>query len=878
MAKYPFETIEPKWQKYWEEHKTFRAAEDPSFLRDKRRYVLDMFPYPSAQGLHVGHPEGYTATDIYCRYLRMKGFNVLHPMGFDSFGLPAENYAIKMGVHPAKTTAENIEHFRKQIKSLGFSYDWDREVVTSDEGYYKWTQWIFLKLFEKGLAYEAESPINWCPSCKTGLANEEVVDGLCERCKTRVVRKRIRQWILKITAYAERLLDDLDGVDWPEPVKQMQRNWIGRSEGANVVFKIDGHNAGGDASIEVYTTRPDTLFGVTYMVLAPEHPLVQKITAPERKAAVNAYVEDASGKSDMERTDLAKTKTGVFSGAYAVNPVNGEKVPVWIADYVLISYGTGAIMAVPAHDERDWEFAKAFNLPIKQVVSDSPPNDSEGGKAPLAPAAQGASSATPLPGGSAPKPPAAEPAECTAANGWSVNSGQFSGLPTAEAKAKVTTWVEEQGFGKRAVNYKLRDWIFSRQRYWGEPIPLVHCDQCGIVPLPESSLPLKLPNVQSYAPTGTGASPLANISEWVNAACPKCGRPAKRETNTMPQWAGSCWYYLRYLDPHNADAFADKAKQEYWAPVDLYVGGVEHAVLHLLYSRFWHKVLYDLGFVDTKEPFMRLINQGMITSFAYQRKDKILVPTDQVEKTDRGFVEKGTGEEVVEVTAKMSKSLKNVINPDEIVRDYGADSLRVYEMFMGPLEVSKPWNTAGLIGVSRFLERLWAIGEKPVTNAAPGADQGELLRLLHKTVKKVSADTETLNFNTAISQMMIYSNELAKLAELPRSLWEPLVLMLSAYAPHLGEELWEKLGHAESVSKTSWPAYDEALTVDSEVVVVVQVNGKVRDKFTASADAAKEELEKTALALPGVLKWTEGREVVKVITVPGKLVNVVIKQ
>ncbi|MCL2374250.1 MAG: leucine--tRNA ligase, partial [Treponema sp.] len=819
---------------------------DPAFPKEKRKYVLDMFPYPSAQGLHVGHPEGYTATDIYCRYLRMNGYNVLHPMGFDSFGLPAENYAIRMGVHPAKTTADNIAHFRKQIKALGFSYDWDREFSTTDEDYYKWTQWIFLKLFEKGLAYEAESPINWCPSCKTGLANEEVVDGYCERCKTRVVRKRIRQWILKITAYAERLLEDLDGLDWPEPVKQMQRNWIGRSEGANVVFKLEGH----DDTLEVYTTRPDTLFGATYMVLAPEHPLVEKITAPQQKAAVDSYVEEAAKKSDLERTDLAKNKTGVFTGAFAVNPANSEKIPIWVADYVLVSYGTGAIMAVPGHDDRDWEFAKAFGLPITQVVEEekgscaSRPDDSS-------------------------QPP-------FTGDGYSVNSGFLSGLPTGKAKEAMTAWLADQGLGKKAVNYKLRDWIFSRQRYWGEPIPVVHCEKCGIVPVKEKDLPLRLPDVQSYAPTGTGESPLAAILEWVNTTCPTCAGAARRETNTMPQWAGSCWYYLRYLDPRNADMFASKDTQDYWAPVDLYVGGVEHAVLHLLYSRFWHKVLYDAGLVGTKEPFMRLVNQGMIVSFAYQRKDKTLVPTDKIEKRQDGsFIETETGEEVTEVIAKMSKSLKNVINPDEIIKDYGADSLRVYEMFMGPLEVSKPWSTAGLIGVSRFLEKIWAIGNKVAEST--GEDSAQLVRLLHKTIKKVTGDTESLNFNTAISQMMIYSNELARLEHVPRALWEPLVIMISAYAPHLGEELWEKLGHGESVSKSRWPAYDESLTIDREATVVVQVNGKIRDKFSAAADSSAEDLEKTAASLPGVQKWIEGKDIVKIITVPGKLVNIVIR-
>jgi leucyl-tRNA synthetase len=821
MAKYPFETIEKKWQRYWEDHKTFKAGEDPAFPEEKRRYVLDMFPYPSAQGLHVGHPEGYTATDIYCRYLRMKGYNVLHPMGFDAFGLPAENYAIKTGTHPAITTAANINKFRSQIKALGFSYDWDREVDTSSGEYYRWTQWIFLKLFEKGLAYEAESPINWCPSCKTGLANEEVKDGLCERCGTRVTRKRIRQWILRITAYAERLLEDLDELDWPEPVKLMQRNWIGRSEGANVIFKIEGC----PDTLEIYTTRPDTLFGATYMVLAPEHPLTARITTAEQRAAVEDYLERAAKKSDLERTDLAKTKTGVFSGAYAVNPVNGKKIPVWIADYVLISYGTGAIMAVPAHDERDWDFAKAFNLPVIQVVAGEKPESG--------------------------KDYTREPAECTAADGWAVNSAGFDGLPTGEAKKRVTEWLEEQGIGKRAVNYKLRDWIFSRQRYWGEPIPVVHCEHCGIVALGEDKLPLKLPEVESYAPTGTGESPLSLIEDWVNTTCPKCGGRARRETNTMPQWAGSCWYYLRYLDPHNDRVFAARDRIDYWAPVDLYVGGVEHAVLHLLYSRFWHKVLYDLGLVNTREPFRRLVNQGMILG---------------------------------EDNQKMSKSRGNVINPDDIVREYGADSMRVYEMFMGPLEVVKPWITAGLVGVSRFLERLWAIGEKTLPEGKGGTPEGregagqeELVRLLHRTIKKVSEDTASLNFNTAISQMMIYSNELAKLKEIPRSLWEPLVKLVSPYAPHLGEELWEKLGHTGSVSGAPWPDYDENLTARRESVVVVQVNGKIRDKFTVPAGTGREALEKEARSLPGVLKWLEGQTVVKVITVPDKLVNIVAK-
>lgn len=812
MAKYPFSEIEPKWQKYWDEHKTFKASEDPSFPKDKRRYVLDMFPYPSGAGLHVGHPEGYTATDIYCRYLRMNGYNVLHPMGFDSFGLPAENYAIQTGTHPAVTTAANIGRFREQIKSLGFSYDWDRELATSDADYYKWTQWIFIQLFKKGLAYESEAPINWCPSCKTGLANEEVKDGECDRCHTKVTRKRIRQWILKITAYADRLLSDLEGLDWPEPVKAMQRNWIGRSEGASVSFKLDGL----DESLEVFTTRPDTLFGATYMVVAPEHPLVEKLTTGGQKAAVEAYVDAAAKKSDLERTDLAKDKTGVFTGSYAINPVNGRKIPVWISDYVLISYGTGAIMAVPAHDERDWDFAKKFELPIVQVVAREGSPEARLGSC-------------------------GDPEECFAEEGIAINSGDWNGTPTAAFKKAITKWLEDRGQGKLAVNYKLRDWLFSRQRYWGEPIPVVHCERCGVVPVPEAQLPLTLPEVKSYEPSGTGESPLANIEAWVNTSCPNCGGPGRRETNTMPQWAGSCWYYLRYIDPKNADAFVARDKVDYWMPVDLYVGGAEHAVLHLLYARFWHKVLFDLGLVNTVEPFQRLVNQGMILG---------------------------------EDNQKMSKSRGNVVNPDDIVREYGADAMRVYEMFMGPLEVSKPWATAGLVGVSRFLERLWAMGEKPLSDAEP---EGELLKLMHKTIRKVSDDTSSLNFNTAISAMMVLSSEANKLDAIPRSLWSALVRMVAPYAPHLGEELWRRAGESESVSKAPWPAYEPALCEDDELTVVVQVNGKLRADFRAAKDADKAALEAVARAIPKIAEQLAGKEIVKTIVVPGKLVNFVVR-
>jgi leucyl-tRNA synthetase len=838
MSKYPFHEIETKWQKYWEENQTFAVTEDTSFSPEKRKYVLDMFPYPSGAGLHVGHPEGYTATDIYCRYLRMNGYNVLHPMGFDSFGLPAENYAIKTGTHPKATTEKNIENFRKQIKSLGFCYDWNREISTHTSEYYRWTQWIFLQIFKKGLAYESQTPINWCPQCLTGLANEEVKEGKCERCGTRVVRKNIRQWVLKITQYADKLLADLDTLDWPESVKSMQRNWIGRSEGASVFFKLEKS----EEKLEVYTTRCDTLFGATYMVVSPEHPLVETLTTAENKAAVEAYIVSSAHKSDLERTDLAKDKTGVFSGSYAINPVNGEKIPVWIADYVLISYGTGAIMAVPAHDTRDWEFAKKFNLPIIEVL----------------------------------KSDVDVQQQAWTEDGIHVNSDFLDGLDKETAIEKMLLWLEERKLGTKTTNYKLRDWIFSRQRYWGEPIPLVHCAHCGIVPVPEEDLPLLLPEVSSYEPSGNGESPLAKIEDWVNTTCPVCGGPAKRETNTMPQWAGSCWYYLRYIDPKNTERFIDIEKEKYWMPVDLYVGGAEHAVLHLLYARFWHEVLFDLGIVSTREPFQKLVNQGMITSFAFQRKDKSLVPTDMVEeKSPDLFIEKATGEELERVVAKMSKSLKNVINPDEIINEFGADSMRMYEMFMGPLEVSKPWATTGLSGVYRFLDRIWRLYEdRPISEEAPSE---ELLKTLHKTIKKVTYDTNTLNFNTGISQMMVLVNELYKVDTLPRIVWEALIKMLSPYVPHLAEELWEKAGHEPSLANVAWPAYDEKLTIDSEVEMVFQINGKVRAKEVVEKGMAKDELLAMAKANEKIVSWLEGKTIVKEIVVQDKLVNIVIR-
>lgn len=838
MSNYPFNEIEEKWQAYWDKNQTFATTEDASFPKEKRKYVLDMFPYPSGAGLHVGHPEGYTATDIYCRFLRMNGCNVLHPMGFDSFGLPAENYAIKTGTHPLKTTEKNIDNFRKQIKRLGFSYDWNREVSTHTSEYYKWTQWIFIQLFKKGLAYESQTPINWCPNCKTGLANEEVKDGKCERCGTQTVRKNIRQWILKITDYADKLLEGLDDLDWPDSVKAMQRNWIGRSEGAAVFFKLEKS----DDQLEVYTTRCDTLFGATYMVIAPEHPLVEKITTPEQKEEVESYLQKTAEKSDLERTDLAKDKTGVFSGSYAINPVNGKKIPIWIADYVLISYGTGAIMAVPAHDTRDWEFATKFNLPIVEVL----------------------------------KSKVDVQKEAWTEDGIHVNSDFLNDLNKEDAIKTMLAWLDEHKCGHKAINYKLRDWVFSRQRYWGEPIPLVHCPKCGTVHIKEEDLPLELPEVESYEPTGTGESPLANIDSWVNTTCPVCGGPAKRETNTMPQWAGSCWYYLRYIDPKNTEKFIDSEKENYWMPVDLYVGGAEHAVLHLLYARFWHKVLFDLGLVNTPEPFQRLVNQGMITSFAYQRKDKTLVPSDQVEeKGDGQYFEMGTDNQLEKVIAKMSKSLKNVINPDDIIEQYGADSMRVYEMFMGPLQVSKPWSTSGMGGVYRFLDRIWRLSEERTISEEEPTE--EMLKIIHKTIKKVTIDTDTLNFNTAISQMMVMVNELYKIDNLPRKAWETLILMMAPYTPHLSEELWQKAGHNNSLAKEAWPVYDEKLTIDDEIELVMQINGKLRAKISVPRNISKDEMIETALNNEKIQSWIEGKTIIKKIAVPGKLVNIVVK-
>ncbi|UBR31238.1 leucine--tRNA ligase [Bacillus sp. SD-4] len=793
--------IEKKWQGYWEENKTFRT---PDETEKPKFYALDMFPYPSGAGLHVGHPEGYTATDILSRMKRMQGYNVLHPMGWDAFGLPAEQYALDTGNSPAEFTEHNINTFRNQIKSLGFSYDWDREVNTTDPNYYKWTQWIFLKLFEKGLAYVDEVPVNWCPALGTVLANEEIIDGKSERGGHPVERRPMRQWMLKITAYGDRLLEDLDELDWPESLKDMQRNWIGRSEGAEVHFNIDGT----DEKFTVFTTRPDTLFGASYCVLAPEHALVADITTAEQKEAVEAYINSVKMKSDLERTELAKEKTGVFTGAYAVNPVNGEKLPIWIADYVLATYGTGAVMAVPAHDERDYEFASTFNLPMKEVVK----------------------------GGDITK-------EAYTGDGAHVNSAFLDGLNKEEAIAKMIEWLEVTSAGNQKVTYRLRDWLFSRQRYWGEPIPVIHWEDGTMTAVKEEELPLVLPKTENIRPSGTGESPLANIDEWVNVVDPETGKKGRRETNTMPQWAGSCWYYLRYIDPNNSEALVDPEKVKQWLPVDIYIGGAEHAVLHLLYARFWHKVLYDIGVVPTKEPFQQLFNQGMILG---------------------------------ENNEKMSKSKGNVVNPDDIVASHGADTLRLYEMFMGPLDASIAWSENGLDGARRFLDRVWRLfvqdnGE--LSEKITDAPNKDLEKAYHQTVKKVTEDYAELRFNTAISQMMVFINDAYKAETLPKEYVEGFVKMIAPVAPHIGEELWSKLGYNETITYASWPTFDESKLVEDEVEIVVQVMGKVRAKLTMSKDASKDEMEK--LALEAIQDQIEGKTVRKVIVVPGKLVNVV---
>ena len=807
---YNHRVIEKKWQKYWEENKTFKTLDDHS---KEKFYALDMFPYPSGAGLHVGHPEGYTATDILSRYKRANGYNVLHPMGWDAFGLPAEQYALDTGNDPRDFTKQNIDTFRRQIKELGFSYDWDREVNTTDPNYYKWTQWIFKKLYEKGLAYVDEVPVNWCPALGTVLSNEEVIDGKSERGGHPVERRPMRQWVLKITDYAEKLLADLDILDWPESLKAMQRNWIGKSVGAEIDFKIEGT----DKAFTVFTTRADTVFGVSYCVLAPEHKLVEEIVTEGRRAAVEEYLDIVKRKSDLERTDLNKDKTGVFTGAYAINPVNGEKVELWIADYVLASYGTGAVMAVPAHDERDYEFATKFNLPIKAVIEDN------------------GEVVVPFYG-----------------DGKHINSDFINGLNNEEAIAKVIEFLEENKVGRSKVTYKLRDWLFSRQRYWGEPIPIIHWEDGTMTTVPDSELPLLLPETDNIKPSGTGESPLANIEEWLNVVDPETGKKGKRETNTMPQWAGSCWYYLRYIDPHNDEMFADPEKLKYWLPVDVYIGGAEHAVLHLLYARFWHKVLYDLGLVPTREPFQKLFNQGMILA---EGKD-------------------GRPE-------KMSKSKGNVVNPDDIIVSHGADTLRVYEMFMGPLDASIAWSENGLDGSRRFLDRVYRlfVDEETgkVNDKVQDKDNAELEVSYNFTVKKVSEDIEILGFNTAISQLMVFVNDCYKAEYIPRKYALGFIQLLAPFAPHLAEEMWEIYGNTESISYVPWPTFDESKLVSDTVEIVVQLMGKVKAKLDVKKDLTPKELEEIVLANDEVKELIAGKQVMKVIVVPGRLVNIVAK-
>ena len=807
---YNHRVIEKKWQKYWDENKTFKTLDDHT---KEKFYALDMFPYPSGAGLHVGHPEGYTATDILSRYKRANGYNVLHPMGWDAFGLPAEQYALDTGHDPRDFTKTNIDTFRRQIKELGFSYDWDREVNTTDPKYYKWTQWIFKKLYEKGLAYVDEVPVNWCPALGTVLSNEEVIDGKSERGGHPVERRPMRQWVLKITDYAEKLLADLDILDWPESLKAMQRNWIGKSVGAEIDFKIEGT----DKAFTVFTTRADTVFGVSYCVLAPEHKLVEEIVTEGQRAAVEEYLDIVKRKSDLERTDLNKDKTGVFTGAYAINPVNGEKVELWIADYVLASYGTGAVMAVPAHDERDYEFATKFNLPIKAVIEDN-----------------------------------GEVVVPFFGDGKHINSDFINGLNNEEAIAKVIEFLEENKVGRSKVTYKLRDWLFSRQRYWGEPIPIIHWEDGTMTTVPDSELPLLLPETNNIKPSGTGESPLANIEEWLNVVDPETGKKGKRETNTMPQWAGSCWYYLRYIDPHNDEMFADPEKLKYWLPVDVYIGGAEHAVLHLLYARFWHKVLYDLGLVPTREPFQKLFNQGMILA---EGKD-------------------GRPE-------KMSKSKGNVVNPDDIIVSHGADTLRVYEMFMGPLDASIAWSENGLDGSRRFLDRVYRlfVDEETgkVNDKVQDKDNAELEVSYNFTVKKVSEDIEILGFNTAISQLMVFVNDCYKAEYIPRKYALGFIQLLAPFAPHLAEEMWEIYGNTESISYVPWPTFDESKLVSDTVEIVVQLMGKVKAKLDVKKDLTPAELEQIVLANEEVKELIEGKQVMKVIVVPGRLVNIVAK-
>ncbi|MBE7027313.1 MAG: leucine--tRNA ligase [Ruminococcaceae bacterium] len=803
--RYNYTEIEKKWQKKWYEEKTFKASNED--LSKPKFYALVEFPYPSGHGLHVGHPRGYTALDIVSRKRRLEGYNVLYPMGWDAFGLPTENYAMKNKIHPKKVTADNVANFKKQLQSLGFSFDWDREINTTDSDYYKWTQWIFLKLFEKGLAYKQEMPINWCTSCKVGLSNEEVVDGVCERCGSEVVQKRKSQWMLKITEYAQRLIDDLDDLDFIEKVKTQQKNWIGRSQGAEVTFKIDG----ADEELVVYTTRPDTLFGATYVVLSPEHPYIDEWKDKiENFSKVVEYRQMAAKKSEFERTELAKEKTGVaLEGIYAINPVNGKKLPVWTSDYVLMTYGTGAIMAVPAHDTRDWEFAKKFNLPIIEVVS--------GGKN------------------------VQEEAYTDVSEGTMVNSGFLTGKSVKEAIDAIIDYLEKNKLGKRKVNFKLRDWVFSRQRYWGEPIPLVYCEKCGWVALPESELPLTLPELEDYEPTDNGESPLAKMTDWVNTTCPHCHGPAKRETDTMPQWAGSSWYFLRYIDPKNCDVLADNELLNYWLPIDWYNGGMEHTTLHLLYSRFWHKFLYDIGVVPTKEPYQKRTSHGMIL---------------------------GANNE------KMSKSRGNVVNPDDVVRDFGADTFRTYEMFIGAFDQATPWSEQGVKGCYKFLERVWNLQNIVTDDEGYSAD---LESAMHKAIKKVSEDIERMKFNTAIATLMSLVNDFTKKNSITKGELKTFLQLLNPTAPHITEEMWQLTGFEGEIATSTWPVYDEAKTIDNEVEIVLQINGKIRDKLTIPAGLDKDATQEAAMKSEKVIAAIDGKQVVKIIVVPGKLVNIVVK-
>ena len=805
---YDHHEIDKKWQRYWAEHNEFNTTTDP---KKPNYYALDMFPYPSGQGLHVGHPEGYTATDIVARMKRMQGFNVLHPMGWDAFGLPAEQYALNTGHNPRTFTKQNIETFKRQINSLGFSYDWNREINTTDPNYYKWTQWIFEQLYKHGLAYEAEVPVNWSPDLGTVVANEEVIDGKTERGGFPVVRKPMRQWMLKITAYADKLLADLDDLDWPESIKQMQRNWIGKSTGAQITFTVTDTQE----KFDVFTTRPDTLFGATYVVMAPEHDLVEKITTPEQQAVVDAYIEEAAHKSDLDRTALDKEKTGVWTGAYATNPVNGEKLPIWISDYVLATYGTGAIMAVPAHDDRDYAFAKKFGIEIKPVI--------EGGNIDEA---------------------------AYTGDGVHINSGFLDGLNEQDAIDRMIAWLEDKGIGQEKghakVNYKLRDWVFSRQRYWGEPIPVIHWEDGETTLVPEDELPLTLPEEVDIKPSGTGESPLANLTDWVNVV-DKNGRKGKRETNTMPQWAGSSWYFLRFVDPHNKEALADYDKLKQWMPVDLYIGGAEHAVLHLLYARFWNLFLYDIGAIPNKEPFQRLFNQGMILGDNHE---------------------------------KMSKSKGNVVNPDDVVDEYGADTLRLYEMFMGPLDAGIAWSTDGLAGARKFLDRVWSAfidDEGKLRDRITTINDGRLDKVYNETVKKVTEDYEALHFNTAIAQMMVFINSARKDDDLPLEYVEGFVKMLAPIAPHLMEEIWQRLGHDHSLTYAPWPSYDESKLKTDTYDMMVQVNGKLRGSITASVDETDDEIKQAALANENVQKYTTGKDIKKIIVVPRKIINIVAK-